>query len=97
MLDNQELSKELKIKLWRIIRPGFAIRLKFADSSIICVWTYKKLPRIICFYPDLNIYILDEYLKAIVLLQVRIIELTENLNIQLKPKRYGNHDRHFIL
>ena len=27
----------------QILRPGIAICLKFTDSSIICVWTYKKL------------------------------------------------------
>ena len=42
------------IKLMWIIWPGIAIRLKFADSSIIGVWTYKKLPRIIRFQPDSN-------------------------------------------
>ena len=41
--------------------PGIAIRLKFADLSIIHVWTYKKLPRIIRYSPNLNAYILGEY------------------------------------
>ena len=27
----------LSCKLWLILRPGIAIRLKFADSSIICM------------------------------------------------------------
>ena len=33
----------------------------FAASSIIRVWTYKKLPRAILYLPDSNTYILGEY------------------------------------
>ena len=50
-----------RTKYRRILQPGIAIRLKFADSSIIRVWTYKQLPRSIRYSPDLNTYILDEY------------------------------------
>ena len=41
-------------KLRRILRPGIAVHLNFASSSIICVWTYKKLPRNIRYSPDSN-------------------------------------------
>ena len=39
-------NQNLTIKLWLIIQLGIAIRQKFAYSSIIRVWTYKKWPRI---------------------------------------------------
>ena len=47
----------LAIKLWRILQPGIAICLILAVSSIIYVWTYKKLPRIIRYSPDLNTFL----------------------------------------
>ena len=49
-------------RLWRILWPGIAIRLKFAASSIIRVWTYKKLPWDIRYSPDSNTYIEGFYL-----------------------------------
>ena len=51
------LCVSLKIKHRRILRPGIAICLKFAASSIIRVWTYKKLPWISWYSPDLNTYV----------------------------------------
>ena len=48
-------------KLWQITRLGDAIRQNRADSEIICVWTYEKVPRIICLDPKSNTYILDYY------------------------------------
>ena len=54
-------SLNLEGKLWWILRPGITFRLKFADSSIFRVWTYKNLPRSIWYSPDLNTYILDEF------------------------------------
>ena len=60
------LSFNLSIatKIWWILWPG-AIRLKFADLSIICVWTYKKLPRIIQYSPNSNTCILGEYVDRV--------------------------------
>ena len=48
-------------KLWQITWPGIAIRQKLANSEIISLWTYEKLPRIICLDPKSNTYILDDY------------------------------------
>ena len=50
-------------KLGRIIQPWNTIRLKLANSEIICVGTYEKVVRIIRLNPELNTYILDEYGK----------------------------------
>ena len=50
-------------KLGQIIRPWIAIRLKLADSEIICVGTYEKVVGIIRLNPESNTYILDEYGK----------------------------------
>ena len=55
--------ESLYIKLRWILRPGIAIRLKFAALSIICVWTFKKLPQTIPYSPDSNTHILGEYDK----------------------------------
>ena len=41
----------------RILRPGIPIQLKFAASTIICVWTYEKLPQIIWYLPSSYTYI----------------------------------------
>ena len=49
------------IKLRQITQPGIAICQKLADSEIICVWTYEKVPWIIRFNPKSNTYILDDY------------------------------------
>ena len=46
-----------KLRQIQILWPYIAIRLKFASSSIIRVWTSKKLPRSIRYSPDLNTYI----------------------------------------
>ena len=46
-----------------ILRPGIAIRLKFAASWIIRVWTCDEFPRSIRFDPESNTYILGEYDK----------------------------------
>ena len=48
-------------KLRGITGPGISIRQKLADSEIICVWTYKKVPQIILCDPELLINILDDY------------------------------------
>ena len=45
----------------RILWPVIAIRLKFAASWIIRVWTYNEFPRSIRFDPESNTYILGEY------------------------------------
>ena len=37
------------------------IRLKFADSSIICVWNFDKLTQSIHFDLESNTYILGKY------------------------------------
>ena len=42
----------------------FVIRIKFAASSIFCVWTYDQFPWSIRFDPESNTtYILGEYDK----------------------------------
>ena len=48
-------------KIRRILRPGIAIRKKFAALWIISVWTYNKFPQSIRFDPESNTYILGEY------------------------------------
>ena len=40
-------SEGVQSKLGRITRPRLAIQQKFAASENICVWTYKKRPRVI--------------------------------------------------
>ena len=48
-------------KLPQITGPGISNHQKIADSEIICVWTYEKVPQIICLDPELHTNILEDY------------------------------------
>ena len=49
------------INIEQLLSKEMHYHAHYADSSIICVWTYKKLPQVIQFDPNLNTYILDKY------------------------------------
>ena len=51
----------IKVKIWQITRPHFAIRQKLAASGIIRLWTYEKVGQVIRLESESNTCILDEY------------------------------------
>ena len=85
-------------KVRRILRPVFAIHLKFAALWIICVWTYDEFTRSIRFDPKSNNYILGEYLPECYSIFASMLN-TLNLNhqffalstIRLKLQRFAIH------
>ena len=54
IMDKFGIKIPLYFKLWLKTRPGIAIGQKLADSEIICLWTYEKVPQIIRLDPKLN-------------------------------------------
>ena len=52
-----------RTKIWRITRLRLAIQQKLAALENICVWTYKRRPRVIRLDFELNTYILDDYFE----------------------------------
>ena len=57
------LQTGVPIKILRITWTRFAIRQKLTTLGIICVWTYKKVGRVIWLESKSNTSILDEYGK----------------------------------
>ena len=80
---------------WRILWPVIAIRLKFAASWIIRVWTYNEFPRSIRFDPESNTYILGEY-DALSTIRLRLQRFDIRFNDEAGPTKRDPASSKFV-